>query len=155
MPQVIAGQGTDLTKSVAKLVKELLDNNWPIAAYDPVKADVTFGLGTWDNYGDIDIHVNTDVSTSEAEDAGGVLSKVVDSVLIKIYVRKNTDEIPDTVASAQRKAEEIIKDNMSNLGQGIPLMRFEGWDQIFEDDSLLDVWQTTGRASAIYWRAKV
>jgi hypothetical protein len=154
MPQVIAGTGSALSKTIAKLVKELLDNNWPTAAYDPVKADVTFGLGTWDNYGDIDIHVNTDVSTSQAEDAGGTMSKIVDPVLIKIYVRKNTEEVPDTVGSAQRKAEEIIKDNMMNLGQGIPLIRFDGWNEILEEDNLKDVWQTTGRASAIYWLAK-
>ena len=151
MPQVIAGTGVPLSKTIAKLVKELLENNWPTSAYDPLKADIGFGLGTWDDYGDIDIHVNTDVSTSQAEDSGGTYTKIIDPVLIKIYVRKNADEIPDNIGNAQRKAEEIIKDNMRTLGQGIPLIRFDGWNEILEEDNLKDVWQTTGRASAIYW----
>lgn len=155
MPQVISGTGTDLTKTVAKLVKELLENNWPTSAYDPVKADIGFGNGIWDDYGDIDIHVNTETSESRPVVMGGTVSEIFDPVTIHIYVKKNTDEVPDTLGSAQRKAEEIIKDNMSGLGQGIPIINFNGWDRVFEDDNLKDVWQVTGRATAIYWRIKV
>lgn len=155
MPQVIAGQGSDLTKTVAKLVKELLENNWPTSAYDPLKSEIDFSLGTWNAYGDIDISVMPDSGESLPYDTSGGYSKVTDPVLIKLWVRKNAEEIPDTVGSAQRKIEEIIKDNLRTLGQGITMLIFNGWDEVLEDDNLQDVWLATGRASAIYWRAKV
>jgi hypothetical protein len=154
MPQVIAGQSTDLTKTVAQLVKELLEANWPTTAYDVLRADIGFGLGTWDDYGDIDIHVNAAEGESETYDIGGTFSKVTDPVVIHLFYRKNVEEIPDLVGKAQRKVEEIIKDNMRNLGQGIPMLLWNGWGEVFEDDNLKDVWHAQGRASAIYWRVK-
>jgi hypothetical protein len=155
MPQVIAGQGTDLTKSVAQLVKELLETNWPTTAYDVLKSDIGFGMGSWDDYGDIDIHVNPAEGESETYDIGGTFSKVTDPVVINLYYRKNVEEIPDLVGKAMRKAEEIIKDNMRTLGQGIPMLLWNGWGEVLEDDNLQNVWHAQGRCSAVYWRVKV
>lgn len=155
MPQVIAGTASDLTKTVARLVMELIRDNWPLTGIDPAKSNIGFGLGTWDDYGDVDIHVTASAGTSEPYDLSGGLSKVTDPVLVKIFVRKNQEEIPDNVGTAQRQVEQIIKDNITSLGQGITMLRWDGWDDIYEDDNLRDVWTAPGRASAIYWRAKV
>ena len=116
MPQVIAGQATDLTESVAKLTKDLIQNNWPTSNYSPLKPDIRFGLGTWDGYRDIHIHINPAEGESELYSLGGNYSKVRDPVSINVYVRKNSDEIPDTVGNVTRKVAEIIKDNVANLG---------------------------------------
>jgi len=155
MPQVIAGTASDLTKTVSQLVKELLENNWPTSAYDPLKSAIGFGLGTWDDYGDIDIHVQSERGQSKPFFIGWKYSMIVDPVLIHLYVKSNTEEIPSNMGNAQRKIEEIIKDNASSLGQGIQILRFDGWDRIFEDNNLQSVWHATGRASAIYWKVKI
>ena len=154
MPQVIAGQATDLTKTVAKLTKELLQNNWPTTGYSPPKSDIRFGLGTFDGYRDIHIHVNPAEGTSEPYTVGWEYSKITDPVSINVYVRKVADEIPDSMGNVTRKVEEIIKDNVANLGQGITMIRFDRWGDVLEDDNLQDVWRCSGLASAIYWRVK-
>jgi hypothetical protein len=154
MPWVIAGTASDLSKTVAQLVKELLENNWPTAAFDPLKADIGFGLDTWDNYGDIDIHVNADNQFSRYNLIGGTQAENTDHVAIRLYVRKNIEEIPTNMGNAQRKIEEIIRDNVGSLGQGIHLILWDGWDPIFIDPNLMDVWQAVGRAHAIYWKNK-
>ena len=156
MPQVIAGTASDLTKTVSQLVKELLENNWPTSAFDPLKTDIGFGLDTWDDYGDIDIHVteaNRVLSTPYS--IGWGYSKVIDPVRIDLYVRKAQEEIPANMGNAQRKIEEIVKDNAATLGQGVQILRWDGWERLFSDNNLKDVWHAIGRASAIYWKVKV
>lgn len=154
MPVVIAGQLTDLTKTVAVLTKELLYNNWPTAAFTPLRADVRFGTGTFDKYKDLHIHVNRAEGESESYTIDGSYTKVIDPVSIHVFVRKNTDEVPDTLGIMQRKIEEIIRTNVGNLGQGIPMVLFGQWSDDFEEDNLKDVWHGTGSARAIYWRVK-
>jgi hypothetical protein len=154
MPQIIAGQGADLTKTVAVLVKELLENNWPVAAYDPLKADIGFGIDTWDDYGDVDIHVNPNKALSRPFTLGWGYTKVRDSVTIHVFVRASQGEVPSSLGSAERKIEEIIKDNAAALGQGVPMLFWEGWDREFIDNNLKDIWHAVGRATAIYWKVK-
>lgn len=154
MPQIIAGQSTDLTKTVAVLVKELLENNWPTVTYDPIKSDVGFGIDTWDDYGDIDIHVNPDRAISIPATIGWGYSRVRDRITIHLFVRKNREAAPDTLGSAERKIEEIIKDNATTLGQGVHMLHWDGWDRVFIDNNLKDIWHAIGRASAIYWKVK-
>ena len=155
MPQIIAGTASDLTKTVSQLVKELLENNWPTSAFDPLKTDIGFGTDTWDDYGDIDIHVNPDAASSKPATIGWGYSQVVDPVFIHLFVRANQQEIPVNAGNAQRKIEEIVKDNAGALGQGVQILRWDGWDRPFFKNNLNDTWQATGKASAIYWKAKV
>lgn len=155
MPQIIAGTASDLTKTVAQLVKELLESAWPSSAFDPLNTDIGFGLDTWDDYGDIDIHVTADKSFSMPDTIGWIRSKVTDPVLITLFVRKNTDFIPVNMGNAQRKIEEIVKDNAAGLGQGIPILRWDGWEQIVIDNNLKDVWQVKGHASAVYFKIRI
>lgn len=154
MPQVIAGQGADLTKTVSQLVKELLEAQWPTSAFDPLKADIGFGTDTWDDYGDIDIHVNPDRATSSPFTIGWKYSMVVDPVLINLFVRANQHEIPVNAGNAQRKIEEIVKDNAASLGQGVQMLKWDGWERPFFDNNLKDIWHAIGRANAIYWKVK-
>jgi hypothetical protein len=155
MPQIIAGTASDLTKTVAQLVKELLENNWPTSAYNPLKSEIGFGLGTWDEYGDIDIHIQSERGVSRPFTIAWKYSMIIDPVLIHLYMKSNTEEIPPNMGNAQRKIEEIIKDNMSSLGQGISILRFDGWDRVFEDNNIQSVWHAIGKASAIYWKVKI
>lgn len=154
-PQIIAGTGADLTKTVAQLVKELLESAWPVSAFDPLKADIKFGLDTWDNYGDIQIHVTAEKSFSQPMTLGWTRSQVMDPVLINLYVRKNQEEIPLNIGNAQRKIEEIIKDNAASLGQGVTAIRWDGWDRVVIDNNLKDVWLAIGHATGIYFKVKV
>jgi hypothetical protein len=155
MPQVVTGTGVALTKTVSQLVMELLQNNWPTSAYDPLNTDIGFGLDTWDNYGDIDIHVTADKVVSVPDTIGWTRSRVVDSVFIALYVRKNTDTIPTNMGNAQRKIEEIVKDNAASLGQGVSALLWNGWDPLNVNNNLVDVWRVVGRASAIYYLVKI
>lgn len=154
MPLVISGQSTDLTKTVAVLVKELLYNNWPQAAFTPLRSDIRFGNGTFDKYRDLHIHVNRAEGESEPYTPDGTYTKVIDPVTIHIFVRKNSDEVPTTLGIMQRKVEEIIRTNVNGLGQGITILIFNRWADDFEEDNLKDVWHGTGYARAIYWRVK-
>ena len=155
MPIVISGQLTDLTKTVAVLVKELLFNNWPTSAFSPLRDDVRFGNGTYDKYRDLHIHVNRAEGESEPYTPDATYTKIIDPVAIHIFVRKNSDEVPDSLGIMQRKIEEIIRTNIDGLGQGITMLLFDRWADDYEEDNLQDVWHGTGSARAIYWRVKV
>ena len=155
MPQVIAGTASDLTKTVSVLVKELLETNWPTSAFDPLKADIGFGIDTWDDYGDIDIHVNPDRSLSAPFTIGWGYSRVVDRVSIHLYVRKVQEEVPANMGNAERRIEQIIKDNATTLGQGVQVLVWNGWDREFLDNNLGDIWHAIARASTVYWKVKV
>src|SRR5215510_11622762 len=141
MPQVVSGTASPLTSSVTKLVRDLLENNWPTSAYDPLRSDIGFGLSTWDDYGDIDIHVTQDRVVSVPDTIGWGRSKVTEPALITLFLRKNQQEIPATFGNAQRMIEQIVKDNAASLGQGIAMLRWDGWDRIVIADSLKEVWQ--------------
>lgn len=155
-PQIIAGTASDLTKTVAQLVKELLESNWPTSAFDPLASEIGFGLDTWDDYGDIDIHVTSGQSVSQPNVIGWSRSRVMDSVNIALFVRKNQQEIPLNMGNAQRKIEEIIKDNAAGgLGQGVTILRWDGWDRVAIDTNLVDVWRVNGKATAIYFRVHI
>jgi hypothetical protein len=155
MTTVIAGQATDLTKTVAVLVKELLYNNWPTTGFTPLREHVRFGNGTFDEYKDLHIHVNRAAGESEPYTTGGDYTKVTDPVAIHVFVRKNIDEVPDTLGIMQRKIEEIIRTERLNLGQGITAILFNRWEDDIQEDNLVDVWSCVGFATAIYWRVTV
>jgi hypothetical protein len=155
MTVVVAGTGSDLTASVTSIIRDLLANNWPGSAYDPVASDVGFGLTTWDNYGDIDIHITTDTTSNMPDAIGSTIYRVRDRVIITLFVRKNADTIPDSMGNAQRMVNKIITENALTLGQGINSVTFDGWDRIIIRDNLQDVWQVAGHATAIYWLVKV
>lgn len=155
MTEIVAGTVSGLTKTVSVLVKELLESQWPVTAFDPLASDIGFGLDVWDNYGDVDIHVTADRVTSETATIGAKYSRVAEAVYITLYVRKNAQEIPPNMGAAQRMIEQIVKDNATALGQGIPVLQWNGWDKITISQNLLDVWQVVGRATAIYFLAKV
>lgn len=149
MPWVVSGTVLPPAKSSAKLVKELLESQWPTTSYDPVKSRIKFGLSTWDKSGDIQIHVNTEPAQTRPFVIGGSAQEVTDPVSIRIFLRKNTRTVPDTLESMQYKVEEICLDNQSTLATGYTF-RFDGWGAVFEADNLKDVWQLEGRATAIY-----
>lgn len=152
MTQIISGTGSDLTVTVASLVKDLLEANWPVSGYDPIKSDIGFGLERWDDYGDIDIHVVPDRVFSQPITLGWKYSQVTEYVYINVYVRKNQQTIPTSLGGAQRMVESIIKDNAKNLGQGINELRFDGWSPLNAGNRIQDVWLLTGKASAIFFR---
>lgn len=155
MPQQIAGQGADLTKTVSQLVKELLEAQWPTSAFDPLKTDIKFGLDIWDDYGDIQMHINQDRGLSSPDTIGWGRSRVIDPVLINLFMRANQEQIPSNFGNTQRKIEEIIKDNAANLGQGVQMLRFDGWERPFFDNNLKDIFHAILRVTAIYWKVKV
>lgn len=152
MTQIVTGTASDLTVTVASLVKTLLETNWPASGYDPIASDIGFGLERWDDYGDIDIHVVPDRTISKPWTLGWKYSQVTESVYINLYVRRNLETIPPSVGGAQRMIESIIKDNAANLGQGIPALRFDGWNPLNAGNAIQDVWLLTGKASAIFFR---
>ena len=47
---------------------------------------------------------------------GWSYSKITDPVVIRLFYRKNSEEIPPELSKVQRKAEEIIKDNVGSFG---------------------------------------
>lgn len=126
MPQIIAGTASNLTKTIAVLVKELLETNWPTSAYSPVASEIGFGIDTWDDYGDIDIHVNPSKSITLPFTIGGGYTSTKDTVTINVFVRSNQQEVPPTLGNAERKVEEIINDNGTSLGEGVQMLHWGG-----------------------------
>lgn len=155
MPQVIAGTASNLTKTIAVMVKELLETNWPTSAYSPLQSEIGFGIDTWDDYGDIDIHVNPSKSHSIPFTIGWAYTETKDTVTINVFVRSNQHEVPPTLGSTERKIEEIITDNATTLGDGVQMLHWDGWDREFIDNNLRDTWHAVGRASATYWKVTV
>lgn len=123
MPTILAGQQLDIQKSPEKIVRDLIMYRWPHVQVGevPPKDAISFSLFGWTgrkNY-QISIEPSTAPMITPLSFTEPFLMRYLDPIIIHVWILKNTDEVPDSIHNITQKVEQIINENMTNVGYGI------------------------------------
>lgn len=149
----VAGQSSDLTKTIETLVKEKIESQWVEA--DPVAADIEFGTG-WGagimkSYAIHCLHVLT---TSKPAVTGW--SKYMYKTLVDVHVfaSRTTLAEPDQLRRMRQQVDKIVAQNKTSLGQGVSLIKLEQWTTAHDPADLTDTsfWHLVGQLRVLYYK---
>ncbi|AIC16950.1 hypothetical protein [Nitrososphaera viennensis] len=149
----VAGQSSDLTKTVEMLVKEKLESQW--TETDPPAASIDFGTG-WGagmtkNYAVHCLHA----STTSAPVVNG-WSKYMYETLVDVHVfaLRTTLFEPDQLRKMRQHIDKIIAQNKASLGQGISSMRLVRWTAAHDPKDITDTpyWHLVGHHKITYYK---
>jgi hypothetical protein len=150
----IAGQTSDLTKTIETLMKELLESQW--TETDPAAIDIKFGTG-WGagivkNYAIHCLHV----STTSAPAANGWSTYLYNTTVdIHVFARRTTRAEPDQLRKMQQHVDKIIAQNKLSLGQGVSLVKLVQWTVAHDPVDLTKTpyWHIAGQHEIKYYKA--
>jgi hypothetical protein len=149
----VAGQPTDLTKTVETLLKEMLESQW--SETDPPAASVSFGTG-WgagitSNYAVHCLHVST---TSRPAVNGW--SKYLYEALVDVHIfaLRTTLAEPDQLRKMQQHIDKIVAQNKTSLGQGVSHIQLVRWIPAHDPEDITDTsyWHMVGQHRATYYK---
>lgn len=149
----IAGQSSDLTKTIETLVKEKIESQW--AETDPATADIEFGTG-WGagimkNYAVHCLHVLT---TSRPAVTGW--SKYMYETLVDVHVfaSRVTLAEPDQLRRMRQHIDKIVAQNKISLGQGVSTIKLEHWTTAHDSADIVDrpFWHLVGQHRILYYK---
>ena len=113
MSQVIAGQATDLPKSMSYILKELIENNYPTSGYTPIKSKIFFsteGFNVNKSYG-ISVQKNGSPVKTPKSLGQNRLEQYIQSMIIHVWVKRNQPEEPTELFNICQKIETIVNTN--------------------------------------------
>jgi hypothetical protein len=149
----IAGQPSDLTKTIEMLVKELLESQW--SETYPTAADIMFGTG-WGaglvkNFAIHCLHVST---TSELAVNGWSTYQYRTSVDVHVFARRTTRSESDELIKMRQHIDRIVAQNKTSLGRGVSLVRLVQWTTAHDpaDLSKISYWHLVGQHEAMYYK---
>lgn len=126
-PTVLAGQAFDLQESPENIVLYLIRDKWPLAVdgYIPAKSEITFSLFGWSGRKSYQISVEPSSAPLVTNLHIGRESylKYNDPILVHVWILKNRDEVPPQMHHITQKTEQIILENIANVGYGITAIR--------------------------------
>ena len=122
-PTVIAGQQLDIQRSPEKIVLDLIKYRWPQSQEGevPPKDQISFSLFGWmgrKNY-QISIEPSGAPLLTQLSFGEPLLVRYMDPILVHVWILRNSDEVPDSIHHITQKIEQIINENMTNVGYGI------------------------------------
>jgi hypothetical protein len=149
----VAGQPSDLTKTVETLVKEKLESQW--AETDPAAIDVEFGTG-WGagimkNYAIHCLHVLT---TSRPAVTGWSKYMYETLVDVHVFVQRTTLTEPDHLRKMKQHVDKIIAQSKTSLGQGVSVVKLEQWTTAHDPADVIDesFWHLVGQLRVVYYK---
>jgi hypothetical protein len=126
-PTILAGQTYDLPDSPENIVLHLIKDRWPLVQNGliPSKEGITFSLYGWAGRKSYQISVEPSASPQIKPIAIGrdQWLQYNDPIMVHFWVIKNTDEIPPQIHHITQKIEQIVLQNVTNVGNGITAIR--------------------------------
>jgi hypothetical protein len=127
-PTVLAGQNYDLQDSPENIVKNFIEDRWnhEVDGQIPAKSEITFSLFGWSGRKSYQISVEpSNAPLIQNMNIGGSNSylKYTDPILLHIWIIKNKDEVPPQLHHMTQKIEQIVLENITNVGYGITAIR--------------------------------
>lgn len=170
MPTVLAGTALDIQLAPEKIVRDLIKYRWPEIQTGaiPPKDAITFALLGWAGRKSFQISIEpagapiiTPLSVGEP-----LLYRYVDPMIIHVWILKNSDEVPDSIHSVTQKTEQIINENMTNVGYGITSIQltspFSAIEQTsgglfnsgsgFLNQTEMSLWHSTAVVELLYFK---
>jgi|SRR5687768_13209601 len=123
MPTFIAGQSFDLMDSPENIVKNLLLHRWNELrdGQIPGKSEITFSLFGYSGRKSYQISVEPSTAPfiQHLSTPPNAYTKYNDPIIIHVWIVKNRDEVPPQMHHITQKIEQIIFENVTNVGYGI------------------------------------
>jgi hypothetical protein len=173
MPTYLAGQAFDLQEPPETIVKNLIMYRWNEErdGQVPAKSEIVFmtGLGwTGRKSYQISIEPFSAPMVEKMHLGPEVLLKYKDPILIHVWMQKNRDEYPPALHYITQKIEQIIFENIANVGYGItgiqltnPFSIIESREYFDQDSGMqsslqnqteISLWHTQGIVELLYFK---
>lgn len=126
-PTVLAGQNYDLQEAPETIVKEFIRDRWPVVkvGYIPAKDEISFSLFGWSGRKSYQISIEPYGAAilKELNIGRDQWTQYKDPMYIHVFMIKNYDEVPPQMHHMTQKAEQIVRENITNVGHGINAIR--------------------------------
>jgi hypothetical protein len=123
MPTVLAGQTFDLQESPENIVKNLLYSRWNLTTDGQIPSRDAIGFSLFGYSGRKSYQISVEPSTApyiqHLSTPPNVYTKYNDPLVIHLWIVKNKDEVPPQMHHITQKIEQIIFENVTNVGYGI------------------------------------
>src|SRR5687767_7251357 len=172
MPTVLAGQSFDLQDSPETIVKNLLFYRWNLTqdGLIPARDAIAFSLLGWSGRKSYQISVvpSTPPFIQHLSTPPVQYTKYNDPIVIHVWITKNRDEIPAQMHHITQKIEQIVYENVANVGYGITAMQLiapfsaievreyfsqeEGMQTSFQNQTEQSLWHSQAVFELIYFK---
>jgi|SRR5215212_7595883 len=176
MPTYLAGQSFDLQEGPEKIVCNLIKYRWNEERDGeiPAKSEIQFvtGLG-WSGRKSYQITVEPFASPLVERYHIGpeIMLKYKDPILIHVWINKNRDEYPPALHHITQKIEQIIMENITNVGYGMTAIQLtspfsviesreyfsqeSGLKSSLQNQTEISLWHTQGVVELLYFRVTI
>ncbi|MGE5661485.1 MAG: hypothetical protein ACM3X1_04485 [Ignavibacteriales bacterium] len=167
MPTVLAGTQTDLTDSPENIVLYLIRDKWNLLqdGQIPAKDEITFSLFGWTgrkNY-QISVEPSSAPIITPMNIGQDQYLKYNDPILIHTWIIKNRDIVPPQLHHITQRIEQVIFENVTNVGYGITgiklLAPFSAIEErrvfvgsAFPNQTEISLWHSTAMVELLYFR---
>lgn len=170
MPTVLAGQNYDLQDSPENIVLHFLEQRWnlEVDGQIPAKSEITFSLFGWSGRKSYQISVEpSNAPMIQHMNIGGsnTYLKYTDPILVHVWLVKNRDEVPPQLHHITQRIEQIVLENITNVGYGITAIRliapfsaieettgFFGNSTRFGNTTEVSLWHSTAVVELLYFK---
>jgi hypothetical protein len=166
MPTVLAGQNYDLQDSPENIVLYLIRDKWNLVqdGQIPAKSDITFSLFGWSGRKSYQISVepsNAPRVTRRSIGPEGYI-QYEDPILVHAWIVKNRDEVPPQLHHITQRVEQIVLENITNVGYGITAIKltapFSAIEEVignfggFSNPTEVSLWHSTAVVELLYFK---
>jgi hypothetical protein len=169
MPTVLAGTQKDLEDSPENIVLYLIRDKWNLErdGLIPAKSEITFSLFGWSGRKSYQVSIepsNAPIIQHMNIAGTNTYLKYADPILVHVWVVKNRDEVPPALHHITQRVEQIVFENITNVGYGITAIRllapFSAIEQtagIFGGGELsnqteVSLWHSTAVVELLYFK---
>lgn len=164
-PTVLAGQNFDLQDSPENIVLHFLEQRWNhnVDGSIPAKSEITFSLFGWTGRKSYQISVepsNAPLIQNMNIAGTNTYLKYNDPILIHVWIVKNRDEVPPQLHHITQRIEQIVFENITNVGYGITAIKlvapFSAIEQVigtgFGNQTEVSIWHSTAVVELLYFK---
>ena len=163
-PTVLAGQNFDLQDSPENIVLHFIEQRWNhnVDGFIPAKSEITFSLFGWSGRKSYQISVepsNAPRITRKSIGPEGYV-QYEDPILIHVWIVKNKDEVPPQLHHITQRIEQIVLENITNVGYGITAIKltapFSAIEQVigsgWGNQTEVSIWHSTAVVELLYFK---
>lgn len=165
---VITGQASDIPILHHQVVLDIIKAKWPPVASGslPAKTDITFSLQGFLGNKSFQISTESGSAPNVTQLALGRnrLERHMDEIIVHIWVRKNSDVIPDSVHLIRQKIEDIVNANVVNVPYGITSMMLkQPFNMVelssfftgsqFQNETEISLWHSQAVVELMYFKS--
>ena len=167
MPTVLAGQNHDLEDSPENITLRLFKDRWKLEKDGaiPAKSEITFTLFGWSGRKSYQISVepsNTPPIITPLAIGRDQWLQYRDPIYVHVWIVKNRDEVPPQMHHITQRIEQMVLQNVTNVGYGLNAIRLTqpfnmielvtGRQGGFQNQTMVSLWHSRAIVELLYYR---